>query len=230
MLFRSEDMDNINERSCIVCRMRAEKNELFRIGVVDNKLCFDLRNKLPGRGYYICSRRNCIDKAFESVLKRVTKLDPFDIAPDGKTFVTEILIPGLRKRCMECLSSGLQSGQLVMGSDAVEDAAKKNKLDCYLLARDASVATRHKYMMNAERKQIMCIVSQFRSKFYGMLFGKSDPVVMGWLPGNLCEIWKTCNGNIAFLTETYLKELTEAETFEEFKEVVDELADLEKPD
>ena len=102
-------------------------------------------------------------------------------------------MPGLRKRIIECLTSGFQAGQLLLGADAVEEAAKNNKLACYVLAFDISDGGHHKYAENAKRKDIPCITGQFHAAFYGKLFNKSDKSVLGWLPGTLCDIWMHCN-------------------------------------
>ena len=194
---------NSTERSCIVCRESDAKQALIRLALIDGQLCFDLRHKLPGRGYYICARRACIDKAFAGIIKRVTKHEPSEIAQSAGDFVRDVLLPGLRKRNIECLSSGFQCGQLVLGADAVEQAAKENKLACYILARDASDAAQQKYQVNASRKKIPCVTGQFTGAFYGRLFNKSDKMVLGWLPGTLFDIWMECNTATQQLMASY---------------------------
>lgn len=174
------------QRRCICCRSNGKKHTLLRFVVFQNTLCFDLRGKLPGRGYYVCAQQSCLEKAFAGSLKRQTGHDPSELAADLPTFVQEILIPGLRKRYSECLLAGFQSHQLLIGADAVEKAAQENRLECYVLATDASDSSRQKYQTNAERKGLKCCGLCDRA-FYGKLFGKSDKVILGWLPGQLSE-------------------------------------------
>lgn len=52
------------QRMCMVCRERAEKEQLIRI--VKNKegsIALDLTYKLPGRGAYLCKDKDCIGQA-----------------------------------------------------------------------------------------------------------------------------------------------------------------------
>lgn len=174
------------QRRCICCRGNGKKHALLRFTIMQNTLVFDLRKKLPGRGYYVCAQMHCLEKAFKQGFKRVTKREPADLADNSKTFVREIVLPGLKKRYTECLLAGFQSHQLLLGADSVEEAAKSDALACYVLATDASPSTAQKYRTNAERKNLPCIGLETRA-FYGQLFGKSDKVVLGWLSGTLCE-------------------------------------------
>lgn len=174
------------QRRCICCRGNGKKHALLRFVVMQNTLVFDLRKKLPGRGYYVCAQKHCLDKAFKQGFKRMTKRESTDLADNLQIFVNDIVLPGLKKRYTECLLAGFQSHQLLLGADSVEEAAKSDALACYVLATDASESTAQKYRTNAERKKLPCIGLETRS-FYGRLFGKSDKVVLGWLSGALFE-------------------------------------------
>ena len=174
------------QRRCLCCRGNGKKVDLLRFVVVDGVICFDLRKKLPGRGYYVCAQRHCIEKAFANGFKRVLKRDPSSLGSDAEAFIASVVLPGLRKRYTELLQSGYASHQLLIGSDSVEEAAKSDALGCYILATDASKSTKKKYRLNAQRKGLPC-VGLFDRAFYGQLFGKSDKVVLGWLRGSLCE-------------------------------------------
>ena len=174
------------QRRCICCRGNGHKGTLLRFGLIQNTLCFDLRKKLPGRGFYVCATKQCLEKAFAGGFKRVTKRDPSDLADSLTAFVQTVLMPGLYKRYGEYLLAGFQSGQLICGADNVEEAAKSDDLGCYILATDASESTQKKYRTNAERKQIPCLGLYCASE-YGQMFGKSDKTVLGWKSGRLLE-------------------------------------------
>ena len=174
------------QRRCICCRGNGKKTGLLRFAVIQGCLCFDLRQKLPGRGYYVCAQMHCLEQAFESGFKRIAKHDSKELAPDAKTFVREILLPGLKKRYTEYLLAGYQSHRLLLGADSVEHAAQADQLAAYIIASDASEATAQKYRMNAERKQLP-VLGLYDRSFYGCLFGKSDKVVLGWMPGTLFD-------------------------------------------
>ena len=64
-------MKNIPQRTCTVCRIQKNKNELLRI--VKNKeniIKVDEKGKEPGRGAYICFNMECFEKA-----KKTKKLE-----------------------------------------------------------------------------------------------------------------------------------------------------------
>lgn len=167
-------------RRCICCRGNGAKGGLLRFGIMGGNLCFDLRQKMPGRGYYVCTNEACLKKAWDSAFRRVAKASPEGVAPTWEAFVRETLLPGYERRYRECLLSGRQSRQLLLGSDAVEEAAREDRLMCYILATDASESTRRKYELNAERKGLSCYGLLDRSAF-GQLLGTSDKVVLGWV-------------------------------------------------
>ena len=51
------------ERTCIVCRSKKDKNDLFRIvRDKDNNFFYDPTGKANGRGAYICKDEKCINK------------------------------------------------------------------------------------------------------------------------------------------------------------------------
>ncbi len=215
---------NSPERSCIVCRETTEKQELIRLSLLEDHLCFDLRHKLLGRGYYLCARRACLEKGFAGAIKRVTKHDATELASDVVDFALNTLIPGFRKRTLECITSGRQSGQLLIGADAVEEAARNNVLACYLLASDISDASFRKYGANAGRKDIPCIIASYSGSFYGHLFNKSDKMVLGWKPGPLYEIWMNSTRALEHLMEDFDSEISKYDS----SVLLDELQILDK--
>ena len=174
------------QRRCICCRGNGKRVDLLRFAVADGALRFDLRKKLPGRGYYVCAQRHCLEKAFATGFRRVAKRDPSSLSESAASFIETVALPGLRKRHAELLQAGLGCRQLLVGADSVEEAAKLDVLGCYILATDASAATKKKYRMNAQRKGLPC-VGLFDRAYYGQLLGKSDKVVLGWLKGSLCD-------------------------------------------
>lgn len=186
-------------RRCICCRGNGKKAELLRFVVFNGELCFDLRKKMPGRGYYVCAQMHCLEKAMATGFKRVIKGGVRVSWPNAQAFTETVLLPGLRKRYVELLQSGYRSRQLMIGSDCVEEAAKADALGCYILAVDASASTRKKYGQNAERKGVPCVGLLDRSD-YGRLFGKSDKVVLGFLSGELCEAFLHVESSIRRLS------------------------------
>jgi len=56
---------HIPERTCILCRKKTSKWELFRLCVKDGKVVLDKKQTLGGRGAYLCEK--CI-KEFKKKL------------------------------------------------------------------------------------------------------------------------------------------------------------------
>ena len=50
-------------RTCIGCRRRASKAALLRLVVVEGGPVVDERQRLPGRGAYLCRRERCFIRA-----------------------------------------------------------------------------------------------------------------------------------------------------------------------
>lgn len=56
-------------RSCIVCRNKKSKNELFRIVSKENKAIYDKDKNINSRGIYMCKSHACINKCRNFVTK-----------------------------------------------------------------------------------------------------------------------------------------------------------------
>ncbi len=56
---------HIPQRSCIICKKKTAKHELLRL-VADEKgrILFDEKQRLPGRGAYVCPAQPCVAKLF----------------------------------------------------------------------------------------------------------------------------------------------------------------------
>ena len=55
------------ERTCFVCRNKAEKNHLIRVVKQKNgQITIDETYKINGRGMYICKNKDCIAKAIKT--------------------------------------------------------------------------------------------------------------------------------------------------------------------
>ena len=56
-------------RSCIICRKKKIKSDLYRIVNENNHLILDRMQKINARGIYMCKDINCINKC-EKMLER----------------------------------------------------------------------------------------------------------------------------------------------------------------
>ncbi len=56
----------VSIRTCVACREPAEKMSLVRIvRRADGEVCVDASGKMPGRGAYVCAKKECIDLAIK---------------------------------------------------------------------------------------------------------------------------------------------------------------------
>lgn len=122
------------ERSCIITREVRPKGELIRF-VVGPKdvLVSDLAGKLPGRGMYVSASRLTLAEAIaKRAFSRAAKTQV--TIPDG---LIEVVQKQLARRVAEALSLARKSGQVVMGFEKVEAAAKKGEVEALIHAEDA---------------------------------------------------------------------------------------------
>lgn len=69
------------ERMCVICRQRFSKDELTRFvrGADNGKPIEDMQKKLPGRGFYLCGKKECHDKFPKFVSRRTKRKGEFDV-------------------------------------------------------------------------------------------------------------------------------------------------------
>ncbi|MBQ9199492.1 MAG: YlxR family protein [Lachnospiraceae bacterium] len=57
----------ISLRQCTGCKELKPKNDMIRIiKTPENEICLDKTGRMNGRGAYICSKKECFDKAVKS--------------------------------------------------------------------------------------------------------------------------------------------------------------------
>lgn len=48
-------------RKCVACRQINKQNTMLRVAKIENQFVIDHKQKLGGRGAYICNNKNCIN-------------------------------------------------------------------------------------------------------------------------------------------------------------------------
>lgn len=122
------------ERTCIVTHKVLEKGGLIRFVVGPNDVVVaDLAGKLPGRGMYVTASRLAVAEAIaKRAFSRAAKTQV--TIPDG--FLANVEAQ-LQRRVAEALSLARKSGQVIVGFEKVEEAAKKGVVEALLHADDA---------------------------------------------------------------------------------------------
>ena len=49
------------ERRCVACRLNKQQNEMLRIARINDEYVIDEKNKLGGRGAYVCRDPKCVE-------------------------------------------------------------------------------------------------------------------------------------------------------------------------
>lgn len=57
------DASHVPQRTCVGCRRTRPRPELLRLAATRDTVRFDARQRLPGRGAYVCPDSDCVDAA-----------------------------------------------------------------------------------------------------------------------------------------------------------------------
>lgn len=59
----ARDITHVPMRTCVGCRRTRPKSELLRLVATQDTVLVDERQRLPGRGAYVCRDPRCVDAA-----------------------------------------------------------------------------------------------------------------------------------------------------------------------
>ena len=138
---RTNDRDarDTPERTCILTRRKGTKDSLIRLALgPDGQVAPDVRAKAPGRGAWISVNRAELDVAnakgkLKDALSRAFKTNTLSV-PEDLGARTEA---ALRQAALDRLGMEARSGNLINGSDKVEQAARLGKVRLLIHASDA---------------------------------------------------------------------------------------------
>ena len=142
MRARSNDQleAHVPERTCILSRRTAPKEELIRLGLSpDGEVAPDVRARAPGRGAWIGVDRVELDQAnakgkLKAALQRALKTNDVKVPAD----LGERTQAALRQYTLDRLGMEARSGNLINGADRIENAARSGKVALLIHAADAS--------------------------------------------------------------------------------------------
>jgi hypothetical protein len=135
----AEREPHVPERTCILTRRKGTKDELIRLALSpDGEVAPDVRARAPGRGAWIGITRAELDAAngkgkLKAALQRAFKTTDVKVPPDlgARTEAA------LRQYTLDRLGMEARSGNLVNGTDRIENAARSGKVALLLHAADA---------------------------------------------------------------------------------------------
>jgi predicted RNA-binding protein YlxR (DUF448 family) len=130
---------HVPERSCILTRRTAPREELIRLALgPDGQVAPDVRARAPGRGAWIGVGRAALDEAnakgkLKGALQRAFKATAIVIPAD----LGERIELALRQQVLDRLGLEARGGTLINGSEKVEIAARQGKVHLLIHASDA---------------------------------------------------------------------------------------------
>ena len=165
------------DRRCIATGEAQPRVGLIRfVSDPDGMLTPDLAEKLPGRGVWVTSTRDALDKAiakgmFSRGLKR--KVD----VPDGFTARIEVL---LTKRQIDAIAIARKAGKAVCGFERTKEALWSGRTRLLFAASDGSEDGKSKLRGLAESARIVSVLT---SAELGLAFGRDFVIHAALLDG-----------------------------------------------
>ena len=135
------------ERRCIVTRASGGRRGLVRFVVSpDGMIVPDVAEALPGRGIWVTSSKDCLDKAVERKLFAKAAQSSVEVPENLGVTVEELLL----RRCQEFISLARRSGDATAGNAKVKAALEAGRSGLLLEATDGADGGRRKMRHLAE--------------------------------------------------------------------------------
>ncbi len=131
---------HVPERTCVLTRHKAAKEELIRLALSpEGEVAPDVRARAPGRGAWIGVTRSELDGAnakgkLKGALQRAFKTNDLRVPAN----LGERTEHALRQTALDRLGMEARAGNLINGADKVEAAARAGKVHLLVHAADAS--------------------------------------------------------------------------------------------
>ena len=143
---RIEDGARAPERTCILTRATGTRDDLVRLALSpDGEIAPDVRARAPGRGAWIGVDRAALEAAqakgkLKGALARAFKTNGVAIPDDLGARIEA----ALRQAALDRLGLEARAGNLILGSEKIEVAARRGQVALLLHAADASTEGRRK--------------------------------------------------------------------------------------
>jgi predicted RNA-binding protein YlxR (DUF448 family) len=160
-------MNNTPERTCLICKEKKSKKELFRIAQVDGRYVYDEKQDIQARGSYICKNHECIKRLAKNKKINLSNEDLYKMA---------IAVKKAQKDYFSLLTPMKNSEFLVFGINMVKEDIKK--IHFLIIAEDISEKNDKRIMRLAREHNIKYI--HYGSKVQlGAIFDKSEVNLIG---------------------------------------------------
>lgn len=161
------DSTIVHERTCLICREKKEKKDLFRlVKLGEDRYCFDEKQKAQSRGYYICKSHEC--------LKRLAKHKKIKVSTDDLMKMLNHLKKG-EKDYLNILKAMKNSQALSFGMNMVLEEIEHTHF--LVLAEDISEKNERKLLAKAKELDIKYVYFGNKNQL-GEIFGKGEVSVI----------------------------------------------------
>jgi len=173
------------QRTCLGCRTARNQEHLLRFVLApDGSVLADCRQKLPGRGAYVCVSRECLFKAasnggFARSFKGAIRVE-------GEQLLTQVS-EQLRKRIENLLGMARKAGQLIGGSNLVlGELQRRGDVALVLVANDFSAGIGGKVRAAAADTPVRTLDWLNKCQL-GKLLGSAERSVVAFRSGQIVD-------------------------------------------
>ena len=168
-----------NTRRCLVSRETLPRERMVRFAVgPDREIVPDIAGRLPGRGLWLQSRRDIVERA--AATDAFAKAARGDVTvPDRLADQVERLLAG---RCVELIGFARRAGGALAGFEAVRRALQRGAAALLLVAADGSVRQRSRLPLSRVGDRIVDVLV---STELGGAFGRDAVTYAALSPGGL---------------------------------------------
>ncbi|MDR3259652.1 MAG: DUF448 domain-containing protein [Fusobacteriaceae bacterium] len=160
--------DNFPERTCLICKKKSFKEDLFRMCQKDSvNYFFDKNQIFQARGYYICKDHNC--------LKKLASHNKIKISPDDLIKMLNCL-KKVEKNYLNILKPMKYSKYLSFGVNMVLEDIEK--IYFIIIAQDIASNPEKRILEKINEYGIKHIYYSTKSQL-GDIFGKEEVNVVG---------------------------------------------------
>ena len=160
-------MNKNPERTCLVCKEKKEKKELFRIAEVEGQHIYDVDQDIQARGTYVCKTHECI--------KRLSKNKKINLSNED-LYKMAITVKKAQKDYLSLLKTMKRSEFLSFGINMVTEDIKR--IHFLIIAEDISEKNDKRIMRLAREHNIKYI--HYGSKVQlGAIFDKPEVNLIG---------------------------------------------------
>lgn len=155
------------ERTCLVCRKKTEKGNLFRLAKVDeNKYTYDEKQNFQTRGAYVCKSLECLKRLSKHKKIKMSSRDLYEMANSIKKDTKDYL---------NILKAMKNSQELCFGMNMVLEEIKH--INFIVMAHDIGAKNEKKLITKAQEFGIRYIYHGNKFEL-GEIFGKGEVSVI----------------------------------------------------